>query len=95
MIDEFHTRLRTPANTCDFHDVKQEILPHILHGCLSSRLRRKGLKKRIDEQSSGVWWRKCIDKFENLLCALDVQDTKTHCQRDRDHGRRRLFKAFT
>ena len=27
-----------------------------------------------DEQSSGVWWRKYIDKFENLLRALDVHD---------------------
>ena len=27
-----------------------------------------------DEQSSGVRWRKYTDKFENLLCALDVHD---------------------
>ena len=27
-----------------------------------------------DEQLSGVRWRKYIDKFENLLCALDVHD---------------------
>ena len=27
-----------------------------------------------DEQSSCVRWRKYIDKFENLLCALDVHD---------------------
>ena len=29
-----------------------------------------------DEQSSGVRWRKYIDKFENLLCALDVYQCK-------------------
>ena len=46
-IDEFHTRLRTLANTCDFHDVKQEILMQILHGCLSSRLRRRGLMTNL------------------------------------------------
>ena len=46
-IDEFHTRLRTLANTCDFHDVKQEILTQILHGCLSSRLRRRGLMTNL------------------------------------------------
>ena len=46
-IDEFHTRLRTLANTCDFHDVKQEILTQILHGCLSSRLRRRGLMPNL------------------------------------------------
>ena len=46
-IDEFHTRLRTLANICDFHDVKQEILTQILHGCLSSRLRRRGLMTNL------------------------------------------------
>ena len=27
-----------------------------------------------NEQSSSVRWRKYIDKFENLVCALDVHD---------------------
>ena len=46
-IDEFHTRLRTLANTCDFQYVKQEIMTQILHGCLSSHLRRKGLMTNL------------------------------------------------
>ena len=45
--DEFHTRFRTLANTRDFRDVKQEILTQILHGCLSSRLRRRGLMTNL------------------------------------------------
>ena len=47
LIDEFYTRLRTLANTCDFHDVRQEILTQILHRCLSSRLRRRGLMTNL------------------------------------------------
>ena len=46
-IDEFHTRLRTLANSCNFHDVKQEIVTQIVHGCLPSRLRRKGLMTNL------------------------------------------------
>ena len=29
-----------------------------------------------DEQSAGPRWRKCVDRFENLLCALDINDEK-------------------
>ena len=47
MTEEFHTRLRTLANTCEFRDVKQEIMTQILHGCLSSHLRRKGLMTNL------------------------------------------------
>jgi hypothetical protein len=29
-----------------------------------------------DEQSSGQRWKKWIDKFDNLICALDITDDK-------------------
>ena len=29
-----------------------------------------------DEQSAGPRWRKWIDRFENLLCALDINDDR-------------------
>ena len=44
-IDSFHTRLRALAVNCDFHDVDSEILTQILHGCTSSRLRRRALRE--------------------------------------------------
>ena len=37
-----------------------------------------------DEQSSGVRWRKYIDKFENLLCALDVYQCKADDARKKE-----------
>ena len=46
-IDSFHTRLRALAVNCDFHDVDSEILTQILHGCTSSRLRRRALREII------------------------------------------------
>ena len=30
----------------------------------------------VDEQSAGPRWRKWIDRFENLLCALDINDDR-------------------
>lgn len=43
-MDSFHTRLRSLAATCNFHDTDREILSQILQGCSSSRVRRKALK---------------------------------------------------
>ena len=43
-IDSFHTRLRALAINCDFHDTDSEIFTQILHGCTSSRLRRRALR---------------------------------------------------
>ena len=42
-IDSFHTRLRTLASACNFHDVDQEVLTQIIHGCSSARVRRRAL----------------------------------------------------
>ena len=44
-IDSFYTRLRTLAQTCDFHDQDREILSQIIQGCSSTRVRRKALKE--------------------------------------------------
>ena len=47
-IDSFYTRLRALAATCDFHDQDREILSQVLHGCVSSRIRRKALKDNLN-----------------------------------------------
>ena len=44
-LDAYHARLRTLASTCDFANTNREILAQILRGCLSSKLRRKTLRK--------------------------------------------------
>ena len=48
-IDSFHTRLRALATNCDFqfHDTDSEIFTQILHGCTSSRLRRRALGNHL------------------------------------------------
>jgi len=43
-IDSFYTRLRTLANTCEFHNKDNEILSQIIQGCTSSRTRRRALR---------------------------------------------------
>ena len=54
-IDSFHTRLRTLASTCNFHDTDLEVFTQIIHGCSSARVRRRAmmgnytLEKTLDE----------------------------------------------
>ena len=43
-MDAFHTRLRSLASSCDFHNTEREILSQIIQGCCSSRLRKRALK---------------------------------------------------
>lgn len=43
-LDQFHTRLRQLADTCEFQDTNREIKSQIVQGCASSRLRRKALR---------------------------------------------------
>ena len=50
-IDSFHTRLRAFGINCDFHDTDSEIFKQILHGCSSSRLRRRALRELLEARS--------------------------------------------
>ena len=43
-LDQYHTRLRKLATTCEFVDGEREIKTQIIQSCLSSRLRRKALR---------------------------------------------------
>ncbi len=43
-LDQFHTRLRTLAQTCEFSDVNFEIEQQIMVGGLSSKIRKSALK---------------------------------------------------
>ena len=42
--DQFCTRLRKLASTCEFANIEREIKGQILQGCTSNRLRRRGLR---------------------------------------------------
>ena len=44
-VDQFTTRLRKLAATCEFHDAQKEIKFTIIQNCLSKRLRRYGLQE--------------------------------------------------
>ena len=44
-IDQFVTRLRKLAATCDFHDVSKEIKSAVIQSCQSKRLRRYALRE--------------------------------------------------
>ena len=43
-LDQFHTRLRTIAQTCEFHDSDFEIEEQIIIGGTSSRIRKRALR---------------------------------------------------
>ena len=40
-LDQYHTRLRKLATTCEFADVEREIKSQIIQSCVFSRLRKK------------------------------------------------------
>ena len=44
-IDQFVTRLRKLAATCEFHDASREIKSAVIQNCLSKRLRRYALRE--------------------------------------------------
>ena len=44
-LDSFHTRLRTAANSCEFHETELEIEQQIIVGGISSTIRKKALPK--------------------------------------------------
>lgn len=51
-VDQFVTRLRKLAATCEFHDVSREIKSAVIQNCLSKRLRRYVLREdtlKLDE----------------------------------------------
>ena len=43
-MDQFHTRLRHLANTCEFRDADKEIKIQLVEHCTPSRVRKKALK---------------------------------------------------
>ena len=43
-LDQFHTRLRTMAQTCEFHDAEFEIEEQIIIGGTSSKIRKRALR---------------------------------------------------
>ena len=43
-LDQYHTRLRKLATTCESGDVDREIKTQIIQSCISTRLRRKALR---------------------------------------------------
>ena len=43
-LDQYHTRLRKLATTCEFADIEREIKTQIIQCCIFSRLRKKALR---------------------------------------------------
>ena len=43
-LDQFHTRLRTMAETCEFTDIEFEIEEQIIIGGRSSKIRKRALR---------------------------------------------------
>lgn len=63
IVQDFCTRLRRMAATCDFTDPDREIKAQILQGCLSQGLRRKGLRDDMN-----------LTKLLETALALELSD---------------------
>ena len=64
-IDSFHTRLRTLASTCNFHDTDLEVLTQIIHGCSSARVRRRAMVGNYS-----------LEKTLEVACALELSEAR-------------------
>ena len=91
-LDQFHTRLRTMAQTCEFHDNDFEIEEQIIIGGTSSKIRKRALRDpnfdlkamllegRRDEQSA--FQAKDIESRERNFAEtnkLSTQKSETSC----------------
>lgn len=79
-LDSFHTRLRTLAAYCEFHDMDNEILTQILQGCTSNHLRRRALREGYSLQqilsaarAQELSELKLVHRRSNLFMLLVVQ----------------------
>lgn len=67
-VDNFCTRLRLLAATCDFTNTDRELKSQILQGCTSTRLRRRGLRDEMELEN--------LLKTARSLEISDVQATE-------------------
>ncbi|CAB4027924.1 Potassium channel subfamily T member 1 [Paramuricea clavata] len=71
-LDQFHTRLRTLAQTCSFNDVDFEIEQQIITAGLSSRIRKKALRDPTYDLKSIL-----LDGRRDGLGAYQARDIKS------------------
>ena len=71
-LDQFHTRLRTLAQTCSFNDVDFEIEQQIITAGISSRIRKKALRDPTYDLKSIL-----LDGRRDELSAYKVRDIES------------------
>ena len=81
-IDAYHTRLRTLASTCDFHDNDREILSQISQSCTSSRIRRRALRDNFT-----------LDKVLDEARALELSESRASEMEVKSTHANAVFKA--
>ncbi|KAK7107306.1 hypothetical protein V1264_015253 [Littorina saxatilis] len=95
-VDNFCTRLRLLAATCDFTNTDRELKSQILQGCTSTRLRRRGLRDEMELEN--------LLKTARSLEISDVQATEMEADeavnavyrnKHPQQGGRRTFKSVT
>ena len=70
-LEQFTARLRTLAATCEFTEVQREIKSQIISGCLSQKLRRKGLSEPSWNMEKLLEVGKALELSE--IQALDIE----------------------
>ena len=72
-LDKFVSRLKALAATCDFTDINAEVKSQVISGCISQRLRRKGLSEVTWDLPKLLEVGKVYELSDNT--ALDIERT--------------------
>ena len=70
-IDQFVTRLRKLAATCEFHDVSREVKATIIQNCASKRLRRHALREADISLDNLITKARSLEISEVQACGME------------------------
>ena len=80
-LDQFHTRLRTLAQTCSFNDVDFEIEQQIITAGLSSRIRKNALRDATYDLKS-ILNGQCDELSAYQACDIESKDERNKFNSD-------------
>ena len=72
ILDQFRTRLRQLADTCEFQDINREITTQIVQDCTSSRLRRKALRDSKTTLAELLAHRRALEPSETQAQSMET-----------------------
>ena len=77
-LDQYATRLRKLANTCEFDNLDRELKSQITLGCLSSRLRRRALRESALSLDQLLTLGRTMETAEKQASNIEQANTDNH-----------------